>query len=120
MANDTGGSIFALVIVLLIFGALSVGGMMLKGSMGYYDEEHVTGKVLKMERVVKDDTSYYLVYCDVEVFTIQDDFYKGRFNSSDLYRDIEVGKTYNFTVFGWRNGFFSWYRNILRAEEVTA
>ena len=42
----------------------------------------------------------------------------GRFNSSDMYAEIEVGKTYKFEVGGSRNELWSWYPNIYKYEEV--
>lgn len=84
----------------------------------YYSEDKITGTVLDKERVVKDQSSYYLIYTDTETFTIQDSTIKWRFDSSDVYGHIEEGKTYEFTVFGWRSGFFSMYRNIISYEEV--
>lgn len=84
----------------------------------YYEEHTVTGKVLDKERVIKNQESYYLIYTDNETFTIKDSLIKYRFRSSDLYGQIEERQTYEFTVYGWRNGFFSSYRNILKAEII--
>ncbi len=69
------------------------------------------------------DSDKYLVYTKTaegttEVFEITDSFLAGRFNSSDIYADIEIGKTYQFGVRGHRNHFFSWYPNIYDYEEV--
>jgi hypothetical protein len=84
----------------------------------YYGEHTVTGKVLDKEKVVKNQDSYYLIYTDNETFTIQDSLIKGQWRSSDIYGHIEKGQTYKLSVFGWRSGFFSMYRNIVKAEIV--
>lgn len=65
----------------------------------------------------------YLVYTKntdglVEVFEITDSLAFGRFNSSDAYGGIEVGKTYSFTVVGERSEFYSIYPNIKEYNEL--
>lgn len=75
------------------------------------------------EKTVKNEgnSGKYLIFTkdkDVEVYTIRDDIFQGRWDSSDLYGSIEEGKKYTFTVVGVRNHFFSLYPNILEAREV--
>lgn len=67
--------------------------------------------------------SKYLIYTEgkhgnVEVFEITDNLLAFRFDSSDVYAGIKVGKTYKFTVGGKRNEFFSWYPNIYDYKEI--
>lgn len=54
----------------------------------------------------------YLVSCGEEVFKITDLFYKGKFNSSNIYAKLKRGKKYKLTVTGYRMGYFSEYQNI--------
>ena len=86
---------------------------------GYLQESNITFTVKDKERVVDRDGqgSRYLIWSDDETFENVDSLIKGKFNSSDLYGELEVGKTYNCKVYGWRNGFFSWYRNIIECKE---
>lgn len=86
--------------------------------LDFYTESQITATVTDKERITEAKSSYYLVYTDKEVFTIQDSWVKWRWNSSDVYGDLEIGKTYNLTVFGWRSGFLSLYRNILTYEKI--
>ena len=70
-----------------------------------------------------DKDSVYLIYTkthdgEVEVLCIEDTLVHGRWNSSDLYAQIQVGKTYRFTVCGSRIPFLSMYPNILEAELI--
>lgn len=58
------------------------------------------------------------VYSSCGVFTVDDAWWLGKFNSSDTYSQIEVGGTYNFDKIGFRNGFFSMFPNILEAQRV--
>lgn len=63
--------------------------------------------------------SKYLVFTtDGEVYEITDTILRWRFNSSNLYGKLQVGKTYKITVNGFRIPLFSEYRNILKATEV--
>lgn len=63
-------------------------------------------------------SSVYRVYTDCGIFNVEDAFFLGKFNSADTYADIEIGKTYLFETYGFRNGFFSWFPNIVSATEV--
>lgn len=77
----------------------------------------VTDKQVK----TSSDHGKYLVYCkdsdgNIEVLEIEDSFVQMRFDSSDEYAAIEIGKTYKFTVVGKRMYFLSKYPNILNHE----
>lgn len=71
------------------------------------------------ERVSYNDVGSYLIYTSDEVFKNSDDWRVGKFNSSDLYGQLEVGKTYQCKVYGWRVPFLSWYRNIYDCKEAS-
>ena len=80
----------------------------------------VTDKTVKKKNQYND---LYLVFTEneqgeMEVLEVSDSLIAGRFDSSDLYGRIEIGKKYRFKVAGTRNYFFSWYPNIYEAEEV--
>lgn len=77
------------------------------------------------EKVVKNskDHSKYLIFAKdeeghVKVIQNTDSLIKGKFNSSDIYADLKVGKKYNFDVYGFRIPFFSKYENIETYKEV--
>ncbi|CCF83468.1 hypothetical protein [Nitrolancea hollandica] len=80
--------------------------------------EMVTDTVVRTERVEDGNGGRYLIYGEAEVYQNTDSVYFGKFNSSDLYRDIKEGHSYRFEVVGWRVPFLSWYRNILKVEEI--
>ena len=70
------------------------------------------------------DKNKYLVYTfdsegESRVFEITDSVLKWRFDSSDDYNRIEVGKTYKFTTGGYRIPLLSWYPNIYEYYEVS-
>lgn len=65
----------------------------------------------------------YLVYChnengNSEVFEITDSVLKFRFDSSDLYNDVQIGETYEFTICGSRVPWLSWYPNIYKIKKA--
>lgn len=68
------------------------------------------------DKMVKNDV--YLIYSKENTYEITDSLLRLRFNSSDLYGKIEVGKTYQMTIGGKRRPFLSWYPNIYEAIEV--
>lgn len=71
------------------------------------------------DRSTVDGKSLYRVYSSCGIFNIEDAALLGQFNSADTYASIEVGKTYNFETYGYRNGFMSMFPNITKATEVS-
>ncbi len=72
----------------------------------------------------RHEDGYYLIFCtDLEgntiVFKNDDTVIRGKFNSSDMYQQIEENKTYKFYLNGYRSEFWSLYENILSFEEYT-
>ena len=90
----------------------------------YGTKEDVTFTVEKLTEKRHGETEKYLVGANHtngqdEVFENTDAWLSGKFNSSDVQlSELEVGKTYNAAVYGWRVPFLSWYRNIVEVEEV--
>ncbi|HAU87640.1 MAG TPA: hypothetical protein DCW90_19755 [Lachnospiraceae bacterium] len=79
----------------------------------------ITGK----ERITNGDRSDYLIFCQTTdektlVLKNSDNLVRGKYNSSDLYGEIEEGKNYRVNVVGYRVQFLDWYENILSIEEV--
>lgn len=110
-------AIVALIVGFTLFG--SVFRTFDKGMNRYDIESTVTDKDVKNS----GDDSKYLVFTkddsgEVHVFEITDSWIAGRFNSSDTYAEIEVGKKYRFTVGGKRVPLLSWYPNIYEFEEL--
>ena len=107
---------------LAVCGAIIVAGLIAGVGFfmsAYLREETVSITIKDKERVVDRDGqgSRYLIWTDDETFENVDSLIKGKFNSSDLYGKLEAGKTYDCKVYGWRNGFFSMYRNIIECKE---
>ena len=80
----------------------------------------VTGKDVITSGSDGNVSSKYLIYADNETFENEDALWYGKYNSSDVQRTLEAGKTYDLKVNGYRIPFFSVYRNILKARPVQA
>lgn len=64
-------------------------------------------------------TTKYMVYTDHTTYQITDSVLMFRFDSSDVYGGISIGKTYRAEAYGWRVPFFSWYQNLDNVREVS-
>jgi Protein of unknown function (DUF1523). len=74
----------------------------------------VTDKGIKTESYNQNYVdSNYMIYTDNGTFEDTDSIWYMKFNSSDVYGNIEVGNTYTFQVYGWRIPLFSCYQNII-------
>lgn len=89
-------------------------GLNIFKSLATHRNETIT--INKTERIAEDKSARYLVFTNKGVYENTDSFWNGKFNSSDLYNQLEAGKTYECDVIGWRNGFFSWYPNLISCE----
>lgn len=79
-------------------------------------QEAITIQVTDREREAKDSGSRYIVHTPGEVFECADSWLYFKFNSSDVYSELQRGGKYRVLVAGWRIPLLSWYRNII---EVT-
>jgi hypothetical protein len=66
------------------------------------------------------DQGKYLVYTDQGVFEDTDSIFYLKFDSSDVYNQLEEGGTYRCDVYGRRFGLFSWYPNIKSCDTLAA
>jgi len=61
----------------------------------------------------------YLIYTSGGTFKDTDSLLAGKFSSSDLYGQLQIGHTYTLEVRGYRIPFLSEYPNILRIVAAT-
>ena len=105
----------ATVIIVILLVIVSIG---IEVAMSFNDHIY-TITITDKERVNVDDDSKYLVFGktsngEVVVLENTDTLIRGKFNSSNLYGQIEIGQTYTFTVVGFRFPLFSMYENIIK------
>lgn len=101
------GIVIALVIII-------VGAIVFKvATIGYSNKEVIAIEV-KDKYIKRDNKSdiYMIVDTDNNTYQISDLFWIGKFNSTDLYNELEIGQAYFIEVTGIRNQFLSWYPNI--------
>ncbi len=102
--------VIMIVIVILICTFLA--------TLEYQNEETHICKVEDKWVKRSDDSDIYLVQCDDEVYKITDLLFKGKFDSSNIYAGLKVGKKYEITTTGYRLGLFSMYKNINEYKEI--
>nr|DAN27518.1 MAG TPA: Protein of unknown function (DUF1523) [Caudoviricetes sp.] len=75
--------------------------------------------VKKTERIVSPDgkSSKYLIYAEDGVYENTDNVFRMKFNSADVYNQLQNGKTYMCDTYGSRVPFLSIYPNIVKCEE---
>ena len=80
-------------------------------------EETITVKD-KWVKYHGSDAKYLVSSEDGQVFEITDSIIRWRFDSSNLYADIDVGNSYDISYQGWRFAFMSDYKNIIEVKVV--
>lgn len=113
-SSDGTNIIGALIVIVLLF-LCCLGGCAINAHREYDQTFTVTGK----ENVKSGNSGKYLVYTDKTTLEVSDTWIFWRFDSSDVYGRIQIGKTYTATLQGYRVPFLSWYQNILDPSEVT-
>ena len=104
-----------LVIIAITFLTLSC-----TGCVGYMNEQTTTCEVKDkwIKRPSGSENELYLVNCGGTTYKVSDLLFKGKFNSADIYGNLEIGKTYEITTTGYRWSFFSEYQNINSYKEI--
>ncbi len=111
--------VLAVIVIIAIIGGLVFGAFYWSFNWNYGNEQQVTCTVDDKWIKRSDEKDIYMVSCDEKVYKITDLFYKGKFDSSNIYAKLKKGKKYKLTVTGYRNGYFSSYQNINEVEEVS-
>lgn len=105
-----------------VLGAVIAVGMvtLFAGSAVYqYGNVHnVTFKVNDKVSHQSGNSSTYLIYTDKGVYSDSDSVLHGKFNSSDVYGQLQRGHTYDCKVHGHRVHVMSWYENILSCKNA--
>ena len=106
-------NLLIIIIIVAMLGAAAI--------IPFATEDTTTFTVRDKERVItgtgENMSSKYLVFTESETFKNSDCMVRGKWNSSDVYSQLQPGTTYTATVYGWRIPFMSSYRNILTVSE---
>lgn len=119
MSSSSEDATIQLILLAALFSLFGVGWL---ASFPLYNSsiDTVTTTLNSKERVCHSDKCKYMLYTDAEVLENTDSLRYGKWDSSDLYGDLEAGKTYQFKVVGWRMPVLSWHRNVLEVTDVAA
>lgn len=102
---------FISAILLFMFGIYPVSYKLSKDSTVIT----VKDKYVKLDN---EQSRYLVVSTNNEVFENTDSLVLWKFNSSDLFAKMDIGKTYAIEKAGWRVHALSSYENILTATEI--
>lgn len=103
----------ALLIGIIVFFVLLIGLYSVYGT-----QRTVTFTVDHRERTGGDEGKYLVFTEDDGVFQDTDSIFYFKYDSSDVYGQLDEGGTYECDVYGWRVPLFSWYPNIKSCEVV--
>lgn len=114
---DFFGYIFVFTIILIWFAIITTMIIVFISGYMFQKTEEITVKD-KYVKFKSNDSKYLIVDTDNEAYEITDQFWIGKFNSTDIYNQLEIGKKYKIKIRGVRNHLFSKYKNIEKVEEV--
>lgn len=105
--GSTASEVFIVVCIVLMIGAIFA------PMLNQKEYDVVSEKVTKMY-------GKYLIMTkigsEIRVFENTDFVPTFKFNSSDIYAQLEVGKCYKIKTVGWRIHFLSTYENIIKIK----
>ena len=107
-----------IIVLILILGFF--GGMLFTNIIKYTNEEEI--EILVKDKYIKNNSKgndkYLIVDENNNTYEITDLFFKGKWNSTDLYNQLENNKKYKIKTTGKRIQFLSMYPNINNIEKV--
>ena len=106
--------IFIFMILIII---AFIGSIIFDIVLDYAFEE--TNVIVIKDKYVKTEGNagiYFIIDKDNNAYVIRDLLFKKKFNSTDIYNQIEIGKTYKVKTTGKRIHFLSKYKNINEIE----
>ena len=102
--------------VFTISAAILGGGIY--GGYQFMNPTHVFTATVQDKVRTGGQDSKYLIFTDKGVYENTDSIVNGKWNSSDVYGALSVGKSYEFKVRGRRIPFLSMYPNIITEKPV--
>lgn len=111
--NNKGNIILGTLGIMIILG-IAVGIIWICFQFEYGNEKEIICTIEDkwIKRSNEDEGDIYLVSCDEQVYKVSDLLFKGKFDSSNIYAKLKIGKKYKLTVTGYRFGWISSYQNI--------
>lgn len=102
---------------------LAILGLIILNIAGLFNQNYYTVTITDKGIKRSGDSDVYLIYTtlengSIETFQNTDNFFYGKFNSSNIYADLVVGGKYKIKVIGFRIPFLSRYQNIIEYEKI--
>ncbi|SRR5258706_16093447 len=121
LKSEKGQSQLAYVLIMVVVMLIIVVLVSLpKAIVGWSTQRTFVGTVEKTQ--INHGDTYFVISekndSEPLVYENKDAWFFLKWNSSDVLRDVNVGHTYLFHVYGWRVPLFSWYPNIVSAAEM--
>ena len=104
--------VFMSVIIALVFSTIFL------FTLNFHEDDVKGYKIVDKTLKVYPKSSKYLILTEEESFELTDSFLSWKFNSTDQFSKLKIGKCYDFHLRGKRIEFFSSYRNIISFKEV--
>ena len=104
-------------LVLIIIGIVAIA--IWSVSVGYSNETVL--EITVKEKYIKNNGEsykYMIVDTNNNAYQITDLIFKGKWNSTDIYNQLEIGNEYEIKTTGKRIPFFSMYPNINEIKKV--
>lgn len=112
-------------IFLALLALLALGSLFTNAPYQWLTQRTIESALIKDKQIStqsNDDDgkvqSTYMIYTDAGVLRNDDALWFAKFNSSDIYGNLDIGKRYRLKVYGWRIPFLSMYPNIVRIRET--
>ena len=96
------------IVAIVIIGLVAIDPI-----LSYSTKSVVQFTVNDKAAVINNHDSQYLIYTTAGVYEDSDSLWYWKWNSSDVYNQLERGSTYTATVYGFRIPFLSLYKNIV-------
>ena len=104
-----------------VFSVVLLGGVVLGPVLSYSSVETTQIVVKEKERICEGSTNgtkcRYLVFTEQGVYENTDSLLQWKFDSSDVYNQLQPGEQYMVEVNWFRVPFLSWYQNILEIKQ---
>lgn len=109
-----------IIIVMFLMIIIGIGSTIFLKIQAYTNKQEI--EIIIKDKYVKNgngknsSSKYLVVDTENNTYQITDLFFKGKFNSTDLYNQLEINKKYKIETTGKRIHYFSIYPNINKIE----
>lgn len=115
------GDAFVVIVTFLII-IVGIGSSIFLNVQSYTNKQEIEitikDKYIKNGSGKNSNSKYLVVDTENNTYQITDLTFKGKFNSTDLYNQLEINKKYKIETSGNRIHYFSMYPNINKIEEI--